>query len=213
MRNTSSEKNRYIGVILLALFLCILGIRAETPYQFKTKYMTFSVNGKGYIESLKNKNGKEYILLNRMPALMNLSQGEDLISPVSAVYDDTRSEMTLLYINGSVVRIKIDQKDEYLRMEVLSVSPRNDVDNVVWGLYNTTISKTIGEIISVVRDDEFVIGILALDDNTTSGPPCDGDMYQGCYIIHSPDPKKYPILDGETIYVVERTGQGRFYFT
>jgi hypothetical protein len=32
---------------------------------------------------------------------------------------------------------------------------------------------------------------MVLNDNTTSGTPCDGDMFQACYMIHSPDPVKY----------------------
>lgn len=188
-------KNRRFYLMLIVLLICLSAVKAEQHYLFKTKYITLSVNDKGYIESLKSKSGKEYIPKTHLPALVNLFQKDKLINPSAAVYDRNRSEITLSYTNGSVAKVKIDQKDEYLRMEILSVSVREGVDNVVWGPYNTTISKTIGEIISVVRDNEFAVGIMALDDNTTSGLPCSGDMYQGCYIIHSPDPKNYPLPD------------------
>lgn len=193
-------KNTYLrSKLIVTLFIFLISfsasLQAKGDYRFKTKYMTLSVNGKGYIESLKSNKGKEYIPEQYRPAFVNLYGNGALINPTSAVYDESRSEMALTYTNGAVVKVKIDPKEEYIRMEILSVSPRKGIENVVWGPYHTTISKMIGEIISVVRDDEYAIGIMPLDDNTTSGLPCDGDMYQSCYIIHSPDPKKYPIPD------------------
>lgn len=187
------KKRLYLSIIFL--LSCLATLKAGELFRFTTKYMILSVNDKGYIESLKSKSGKEYIPEKHMPAFVNLYQNDRLIHPEAASYDESEAEMILSYPNGSVAKVRIDRKEEYLRMELLSVSPANGVDNVVWGPYNTTISKTLGEIISVVRDDEFAIGIMALDDNTTSGLPCNGDMYQSSYIIHSPDPKKYPLPD------------------
>lgn len=185
----------FLGVVWMTCAnLAVL--TASEEYRFRTDYMTLSVNNKGYIESLKSKTGKEYIPKGYEPALLNLYREGEFIYPVSALYDETLSEMKLTYANASVATVKIDLRKEYVRWQLISVTPRNEVDNVVWGPYNTTISKTIGDIFSVVRDDDFAIGVMALDDNTTSGIPCDGDMYQGCYIIHSPDPEKYPLPDG-----------------
>lgn len=188
-------KNRKASLLFMVLFFCLSVVKAENIFQFNTKYITLSVNDKGQIVSIKNKSGKEYVPQKHTSAFLNLYQNDKFIHSNSAMYDKESSEMILSYTNGSVARVKIDEKENYLRMELVSLSPRNGVDNIVWGPYNTTISKTIGEIISVVRDDEFALGIMALDDNTTSGTPCDGDMYQGCYIIHTPDSKKYPIPD------------------
>lgn len=191
--NYIQNRSFYLSVILLLISLTTT--KAGELFRFTTKYMTLSVNEKGYIESLKSKSGKEYIPKEYMPALANLYRKDTFIHPIAAVYDKNNSAMTLSYSNGSVAVVRIGQEEDYLRMEFLSLSPVNGVDNVVWGPYNTTISKTLGEVISVVRDDEFAIGIMAIDDNTTSGLPCAGDMYQGCYIIHSPDPVKYPLPD------------------
>ena len=43
----------------------------------------------------------------------------------------------------------------------------------------------------MVRDDDWAIGMMGLDDNTIAGPPVDGDCYGMGYYVHSPDPLKY----------------------
>lgn len=186
-------KNKVLCIVSFVFCIYFAQAQASFTSHFHTEHMSLVINDKGLIESITSNSRKEYIPQEHKPAFLKLSYKGELLDPVTANPGNIRSEMILTYPNGSIVKVKIDSKDDYLRMEILSVSDREGVDNIVWGPYNTTISKTIGEIMSVVRDDEFAIGIMALDDNTTSGLPCDGDMYQGCYIIHSPDPEKYPV--------------------
>ncbi len=187
---------------LLFLCLCFIGStqvgigQNSKDIQLKTKHLTMQINRQGYIEQLKdNRSGKEYSPKGHTSPILNLYKDKSYIHPVSAAYNADTKLLTLKYGNGSVAIVKVEPKEEYIRMQLLSLSPRNEVDNIVWGPYNTAISKTIGDIFSVVRDDNFALGIMALDDNTTSGPPCDGDMVQSSYIIHSPDPKKFPVPD------------------
>ncbi|MCL4482828.1 MAG: hypothetical protein M1445_09510, partial [Bacteroidetes bacterium] len=162
--------------------------------KLNTRYFTIQVNKSGNIESIRNnQTNKEYCPNGQSSALLSLYKDKKAILPVSAKYNAAKNQLVLDYPNGSVATVKTEQKDKYLRFQLASLSPRYGVDNIVWGPYKTNISKTIGEIISVVRDDDFAIGLMALDDNTTSGPPCDGDMYQMYYYIHSPDPVKYPL--------------------
>jgi hypothetical protein len=124
---------------------------------------------------------------------MSLYKDKQYIHPLKATFNSAKKEITLRYVNGSIAKIKVDQYQQYLRLQLVSLAPRNGVDNIVWGPYKTTISKTIGEIISVVRNDDFAIGMLGLNDITTSGPPTDGDMSFMYYYIHSPDPRRYPL--------------------
>lgn len=190
---------RLKSAIFLTALLLLFGScsSAADTFTLKSKYMTIGVNEKGCIVSLKdNKTKKEYSPAGHPSALLALTKGDDeYIYPDKADYDPQTSRITLTYPNGSVATLQADAKSEYVRFELLDLTSRGDIDNVVWGPYNTTISKSLGEIISVVHDDDYVIGIMALDDNTTSGVPTGGDMYQGCYIIHSPDPAKYPLPD------------------
>jgi len=116
-----------------------------------------------------------------------------LISPSSAKYNSELREIELRYPQGSVARVNAVGKDRYFRFQLVSLTNRASVSDVVWGPVNTTISKLIGDLLGVVRNDDWAIGLLGLDDNTIAGPPVGGECYGMSYFIHSPDPKKIPV--------------------
>lgn len=179
-------------LLLLAITNCSVMLAQQIV--FKTRYASFTVNNHGFINSIRDiKTGKEYCPGGLSSPLVALQKNKQDIMPVKAKYTPAKKELSLSFSNGSEARVKVEQKQQYLRMELLSLEPGNGVDNVVWGPYKTNISKIIGDVIGVVRNDEFAIGILGLDDNTTSGPPTDGDMSFLYYYIHTPDPIKYPL--------------------
>jgi len=160
----------------------------------KTRYSSISIDNKGFITSIKDiKTNKEYNPKGLSSALMSLSNHKDYIHPVKASYNPNRNEISLSFSNGAVATIKAEQKKEYFKFQLLSLTKKEQVDNIVWGPYKTNISKTIGDVLGVVRDDNFAIGMLGLNDNTTGGPPTDGDMSFMYYFIHSPDPAKFPL--------------------
>ncbi|MGZ3754058.1 MAG: hypothetical protein ACXVAY_14125 [Mucilaginibacter sp.] len=181
-------------VLIVFAFLCIGKLHAQ-PIYLQTQYARISVTGKGFISSIiDKKTNKEYCPKGLSSALMSLTTGDGpYILPQTAVYSQKKSELLLTFTNGSVATIKIDLKQQYLRFKLLSLTKSNAIDNIVWGPYKTNISKTIGDVLGVVRNDDFAIGLLGLNDNTTSGPPTGGDMSFMYYFIHSPDPIKYPL--------------------
>ncbi len=176
-----------------ALTVCTVGARAYGQHRkFTTDHATFTVNAKGYFVSIKDiQNGNEYVPKGLPSALLTLVAHKKQMLPVSAVYSS--GNIRLRYASGAVANVGIKLLPQYVRLELLSLENAPEVDNIIWGPYKTTISKTIGEIISVVRDDAFAIGMLGLTDNTTSGPPTDGDFGVTYYYIHSPDAAKYPL--------------------
>ncbi len=69
------------------------------------------------------------------------------------------------------VELQVEQKKSHLRLEVVSVSPSGpaEAELLMWGPYPTTIQKTIGETIGVVRGEKFAIGLQALNPKTMGG--------------------------------------------
>lgn len=179
------------------LLVCILlgsSFLHAQSFKLQTKFAILTVNEKGFITSVKNKQtGKEYCPKGMSSALMSLEAKKKYILPQKALYNSLKNEILLTYSNGAVAHIKAEQKKQYLRFQLLSLNSSAEIDNIVWGPYKTNISKIIGDVIGVVRDDDFAIGLLGIDDNTTSGPPTDGDMSFMYYFIHSPDPVKIPL--------------------
>ena len=185
---------------ILASLMILLSYSNLTHAQvinLKTRYSSISIDGKGYITSIKDvKTKKEYNPKGLSSALMSLSNDKGYIFPNKASYIPKRNEIVLTFTNGAQAQIKAEQKNEYLRFQLISLSKQEGIDNIVWGPYKTNISKTIGDIFGVVRNDDFAIGIMGLNDNTTGGPPTGGDMSFMYYFIHSPDPVKYPLPPG-----------------
>lgn len=174
--------------------LLIMGAAKAQSFELRTQYASVRIDSRAYIVSMRDlRTGTEYCPEGRPSALMSLCSGNRCVLPRKAVYNTAKKELVVGFGNGSVATIKAEPQSRYLRFRLLSLTNRKDIDNVVWGPYKTTISKTIGEIIGVVRSDDFAIGMLGLDDNTTTGPPTDGDMSFIYYYVHSPDPKKYPL--------------------
>jgi hypothetical protein len=134
-----------------------------------------------------------YITAGKPSPILSLWEDGKIVLPTSAAYDPGQQTLTLAYSNDASARIKLLQKEKYFRLQLLALDRRGVVNNIVWGPIHTTISKTIGDIIGVVHDDEWAIGILALADKTTQGPPADSDFGQMYYYIHSPDSAKYPV--------------------
>lgn len=182
-------------LIACVAFVCVCAskLHAQT-IQLQTQYATITVTGRGFITSIADKKtNKEYCPKGLSSALMSLTSGGKYILPKKATYDQKKSTLDLTFPNGSVAKVRVDKRQQYLRFKLLALTHDNTIDNIVWGPYKTNISKTIGDVLGVVRSADFAIGLLGLNDNTTSGPPTGGDMSFMYYFIHSPDPEKYPL--------------------
>jgi len=181
----------------LALFLAAV-TSARADFTLETLHAAIRINERGFVTSLTDRQShKEYSPANHPSPLLSLHEhgkpNETLVAPVSAVFQPDPHQAVLQFANGSTATVAVAAKDDYFRFQLLSLTPRDAVDTVVWGPINTTISGKIGDIIGVVRDNSWAIGLWGIDDNTIPGPVIDGDCYGMGYYIHSPDPVKYPL--------------------
>jgi len=175
-------------MIVLAA-IAILGSRGAA---MQTRDALIRLDRTGAIASIvSRKTGKEYCASGQSSPLLCLSEHGHLILPSSAAFKG--KEIDLVYPNGAKVKVLVSQEDRYLRFRLASIENRGNVDDVVWGPIRTNISKTIGDLLGVVRDGEWAIGMLGLDDNTIAGLPTDGEFAPMEYFVHSPDPGRFPI--------------------
>lgn len=185
----------------VSIFLAVGFSLSQLSYAeqlLQTRHAVLRIDDKGFVTSLKAiKSGKEYSPAENPSALMSLHENGrpngELVNPVSTTYDAGSHEFTLVYPNGSAAVVKAESKGDYFRLQLVSLSHRGTIDNIVWGPLNTTIKGRIGDIIGVVRDPDFAIGMFGLDDNTVTGAVEEGDCYEMGYYIHSADPVKDPV--------------------
>jgi hypothetical protein len=200
-------ETKYTIALLLVLTTGLLHLSSTVKKEavFSTDYFRVRIDARGFINSMQNitdKSRREFSPSDMPSPLMRLydEEKQQYFEPVKSDYNSAKGNLTLTYDNGSVAVVKVDPKDKYLRLTLESLSPRNGIDDIEWGAVHTNITNLMGEIIGVARDTSeavnFAIGMLALDDNTLGGVSTTvGDAAAFQYIIHSPDPEKYPLPD------------------
>ncbi|MFS2186239.1 hypothetical protein ACCC92_06165 [Mucilaginibacter sp. Mucisp84] len=183
----------------ILLVICVLMANflfAQTTFQ--TKWLKININKSGFVTNvLAIQSQKEYSPKRYTSPFMSLYAGkEKTYEPVSFSYNQQNRRIKLVFSNGSTASVEVTDKKDYLRFTLLSLTKRSNITNIVWGPYKTTISKYIGDMLGVVHDGNFAFGIFSLKDNTTGGLPCEGDLSQGYYYIHTNDPVANPLPAG-----------------
>lgn len=187
----------------LTVFIVLLCLPAMAQTTIKTKYFQIQIDNKGYIHSMKNITKspiREFSPTDKPSPILTLynSKKKLYFYPQKASFSPAEKILTVNFDNGSNARIRIDVMEKYFRFKLLSVSNSNDIEAIQWGSYHTNINNLMGEIIGVARDTSeavnYAIGMLALNDNTISGTAdIQGDAAPFQYIIHSPDPERFPL--------------------
>ncbi len=187
----------------LTVFIVLLCLPAMAQTTIKTKYFQIQIDNKGYIHSMKNITKspiREFSPTDKPSPILTLynSKKKLYFYPQKASFSPAEKILTVNFDNGSNARIRIDVMEKYFRFKLLSVSNSNDIEAIQWGSYHTNINNLMGEIIGVARDTceavNYAIGMLALNDNTISGTAdIQGDAAPFQYIIHSPDPERFPL--------------------
>lgn len=191
-------------VLILSIITLALAPYCYAQHDFSTSYFKIHIDKKGWITSMKNITGtapqREFSPADKPSPLLSLfdSQKQQYYSPTKAIYDKVKHAFTLHYANGSTATVSFVAHKKYFKLTLLSLHPRNGIDNVQWGAYHTNITNLFGEIIGVARDTSeavnYAIGMLALNDNTLGGTSetiADAAPFQ--YIIHSPDKQRFPL--------------------
>ena len=159
---------------LLWIFLGFMALSCQDEQLvFETDALRVSLDARGNVASLANiATGIDYYPEKEKSSLLTLYENDTvIILPQSILFDQSQSILTLEYPNGSTAIVKFDNKSKYLRFELLSLEPRNSISCVGWGPFATTLDTYIGESVCVVRDEEFAIGMQALEVNTVEGLP------------------------------------------
>lgn len=163
------------GTNLLIMFLVSIFMFSCGPQNLLLETDTFSVSidEKGQLISLKDKaSNTEYFAQGQeAPLLVVHVKDSTILAPFNMKIDEAAKLLTLTFDEGIQIGVSYEQKDSHLTLEVLSATPQDKIPGVIWGSYPTTISETIGEVVGVVRNTDFAIGLQSLNIKTTGGFP------------------------------------------
>lgn len=198
-----TNKNRFL---FLLLTIQTLSFSKPTQVNFSTNYLAISINNKGFITSMKNitvKPFREFSFKDKPSPLMCLynSRKKEYYEPEKATFENNNTVIALTYSNGSIAKVAVSSNKKYFKFTLQSLTKRDGIDDIQWGSFYTNITNLFGEIIGVARDTSnavnYAIGALALNDITIGGTSTtEGDAAPFQYMIHSPDPKRFPLPSG-----------------
>jgi hypothetical protein len=194
------------GVVLIfSLVLLLSGFTANAQWDFKTNYLKIHIDNKGFITSLRNSTvipNREFTPMDKPSPLLCLYNYKSglYFYPEKATWSAPEKQFKLSYNNGSVAIVNFETHPKYFKLTLLSLTNRKEITDIQWGSFQTNITNLFGEVIGVARDTSdavnYAIGVLALNDITTGGTSATvGDAAPFQYIIHSPDPSKFPLPD------------------
>jgi len=146
---------------------------AELPLvTLRTRTATFAISDKGSLCGLsRNADSRSYLAPQPAPVL-SVRVGGRLYAPDSAGWDLQTKRLTLRFADAGVSAVlTLEAKPTHVVFELVDVQPTNRAELVLWGPYPTTIGDIIGEVVGVVRDSEFAVGIQGLNAKTLGGYP------------------------------------------
>lgn len=166
------------------VFACLLcACKQSYVEEWSTEYADFRLDESGHIcQIVDKKTGANYMAAQSSSPLLALYDGEKYLSPIQMTTEGDKLIFT--FENQSEAVVSKEIKGNYIRLCLVSLSNREQIEAVAWGPYATNISQYIGETVGVVRDTTFAIGVQALGINTTEGRPHLGDDAMGAAYIN-----------------------------
>ncbi|MBL7825500.1 MAG: hypothetical protein JNJ57_02640, partial [Saprospiraceae bacterium] len=80
-----------------------------------------------------------------------------------------KNTLRMSFEGGIELLLQVSEQPTHLRFELIRTRNSDQIDAVFWGPFNTTIGDTIGEVIGVVRNATFALGLQSLNAKTVGG--------------------------------------------
>ncbi len=161
------------GGLRLAACAMLVAAPAGAQATLTAGALTVVLDARGTVTSLRNTvTGRDYRAPDQPAPLLTLVSGGVRVPPSALALSSPRAGklLTLDYGETGVrVAIRVRESATHVTFELVSAAPANKIDAVIWGPYPTVISKTVGEVIGVVRDGETAIGLQVLNPKTLGG--------------------------------------------
>lgn len=162
-----------VALVLLTAGALIATAESQPRASFRTQHATFSISEQGALCALtRNADGRSYLAAAQPTPLLSVRVAGWLHAPNHAQWEATQRRLTLRFDDiGIRAVIAAEAKPTHVVFELVELQPADRVELILWGPYPTTIGDIIGEVVGVVRDPEFAIGIQSLNAKTLGGYP------------------------------------------
>ncbi len=138
---------------------------------FKTEDAQFGINSKGKLGEVSIQ-GQSQIPDVPRSSLLSLMVDEKIVPASRASWNAQRGWINLDYdAIGATAVIAVFNKRTHIALELIGLRSKKNVDLVLWGPYPISIGDIVGEVVGVVRDSKFAVGIQCLNPKTIGGYP------------------------------------------
>jgi hypothetical protein len=140
---------------------------------WQTDGFRLAVNTNGALAGITRRSDGKDVLAPGGPAyLLSLRNGGSFHASERAEWDAVSGRLTLHYAKlGATARVTIVPHPTHLTLELVEVQPAGSADAAQWGPFPTALRQTVGEVVGVVRDGGFALGLQALNPKTLGGVP------------------------------------------
>ena len=158
-------------LIFIFLFAVCGILPVVAQINLRTDHFSLSLTQTGQVSEMTNPaTGKNYIASAEKAPLLKIRVGATWEEPSKALFNPKSGEISLTYPDSKInAVVKVTINKNHLSFRLTKLSEKEKVSAVIWGPYPTTISQTIGEVIGVVRDGVYSIGIQTLNPKTLGG--------------------------------------------
>jgi hypothetical protein len=158
-------------LVVVAISMLALPAGAAAQAEFTTTDLRLRLDARGTVISLWDvANARERLAPGEPAPLLSIRAAGRTQAPATMAFNPRTGIVTLDFRPGGVkVGVRATAKPTHLVFEVVSVEPADAVEAVVWGPYPTTVGATVGEIVGVVREGTFALGLQVLNLKTRGG--------------------------------------------
>lgn len=174
--------------VLIALLCAAPPAGAQVDYT--TEAFRLTIDGSGTVTSLVDRVSATEYLAPGQPAPFLTVMKDGGFEPPTGLRASGRDTLVVRFARSAVtLTVAVAVKPTHVTFAIVRVEPEGVIDGIVWGPYPTAISATVGEIVGVVRDGRYAIGIQALNPKTIGSYPDNAegfDMSRGRAAEHRP---------------------------
>jgi len=163
----------YKFILVFFVIVIIVSCQPDDQVIFSTSNFHISIDKKGNVNELFDKrSGTNFKFAGQNSPFLSIRVNHKILNPSSMVFEKDSDELVFYYDSVKMeARVNVKSKDSHLTFELAYINPEKSVELILWGPYPTTIKKSIGETVGVVRGEEFAMGIQALNPKTLGGYP------------------------------------------
>lgn len=150
---------------LFIALLALLSLNLPAQKKISADGLELSFNDRLKITSVRG--DSEYLPEGIDSYLISIKVGKELFIPLSAEWKGNK--VRVYFDNDIDILFSVKSPGKYIKIEVIETNDDNKIDVLFYGPLPLTLDETIGEIVGVVREDGYAIGIQSLNSKTTGG--------------------------------------------